>query len=198
MRSAPGAYVARNCAPRTRQWGILVGVAREDPDQRLGEHRVFTLNQAAQIIGVEERSISARARRWASNGKPVSWPSDTPHNPVRMVLLDAEWVSWYATDRDGPQANVHPMTVQLPVLDDGFTPPPVVTTPDEEQFRLREFERLLEVERRASTTLEHETLRAENERLRHENAELRAEVLRWREALATAAAPRMPPRTTTG
>lgn len=150
----------------------------------IGLFRVLTLAQAAAVIGVEERSITQRARRRAEKGRPVAWTRNMPGNPMGCALVDANWVATYADEHEGPQAEIEPSFVRLPIRPNG--PRPVEGDPrtgsprTESEARLSEMERLLD-----STVHAHTT--AEQVRMEQENARLRAEVAHWRRTAAQTA-----------
>jgi len=154
----------------------------------IAPHRVFSAAQAARIVGVDERSVLARAKRWAAHGRPVCWARGSAGNPMGCALVDAEWVLNYATDARGVLDGAEPSVVYLPTLP-GV---PTAAVGGELAARLAQAEQFADARGReanqelfARLEREAETARAESARLAEELATARAEAAHWRRAIGS-------------
>lgn len=144
--------------------------ARSGKPVGIALYRVYSATQAAQVLGVDERSAVARAKRWAARGHKVHWTRTLAENPMGCTLIDADWVLARAAERDGARVEIPPSTVPLPPL---ATAKPVVET-DEHDFRFQEMQRLLETTTQGATAAEIARLEAELARAKAEASRLRA------------------------
>jgi len=154
----------------------------------IAPHRVFSAAQAARIVGVDERSVLARAKRWAAHGRPVCWARGSLGNPMGCALVDAEWVWNYATDGRGVLDSAEPSVVYLPTLPGVST----ATPGGELAARLAQAEQFADSRGReanqeliARLESEAETARAESARFAQELATARAEAAHWRRAIGS-------------
>jgi hypothetical protein len=85
-------------------------------------HEVYSAKEAGRIIGIEWRSVTARAtRRVVNGGGPVMWAHNSTGNSMGVALLSAPWVIECALDAKGIQEQIESHLVRLPLLP-GVTP----------------------------------------------------------------------------
>ncbi len=173
--------------PKWTTCAILVPVPGETPRSvAVRPYRVFTTGQAAELLGVDVRSVRRLAERRADAGSPVSWDPKDPLNPMPCQLYEAGWVIERARDRGVSGEFPEPSTIHLPALPD-LVPVGADSSGSELHFRLAAAEadsarKDAELTEQRISLLEDQARRADLEAARW-----RDEAQRWKAVAASTA-----------